>query len=235
MESVNHLDIYTRAMPAMTKYITIRYDLKKEDAEDIFHEAYLSLLKWKHYNEIRDFEPYLMGTVMNQVKSFFRKRGQMLFIDTMPEIPYFDDKEASFKIIKADIKMNLLDKLTPENKEIFVQRFILKKTLREIAELTGKSINNVHTHLVEWKKKLKRFLVNKNLEYDYDLEKEKVFEYLNNNPSRRNTVYNEVYIDKVYNKLTYRQISEKYNLTIVHARNIVYFVSRKIKKNVGSC
>ncbi|MCL1826825.1 MAG: sigma-70 family RNA polymerase sigma factor [Candidatus Cloacimonetes bacterium] len=220
-------DIYLKTKQPMTKYVEYRYNIPVEDAEDIFHNAFLYCYNKRH--EIRDFETYLLGCVIMRVRQFFRKRKQMHFVEyDMPELTFFDNPEKSFKILKQ-VNINVLDILKKENKSIFEMRYFDKKTLKEIAQQKNKSITLIHNTLDLCIKQLKKVVV-ENSDYDHEATKLKIMEVVH---FRNNCNYKEIYIDRVFNDMSLQQLSKKYKLSSVQLRGVIYYTKRRIENEYG--
>ena len=127
--------------------------LDKELTEDIFQDAFIKVirtLKKGRYNEEGKFLPWVMRIAHNLIIDYFRKSNRM---------PYFESKREDFDIfslisdpskniehqlvsdqILNDVR-NLVAELPDDQREVIQLRLYKDMSFKEIAELTGVSIN----------------------------------------------------------------------------------------------
>ena len=127
--------------------------LDKELTEDIFQDAFIKVirtLKKGNYNEEGKFLPWVMRISHNLIIDYFRKSNRM---------PYFESKREDFDIFSLisdpskniehqlvndqilDDVRNLVAELPEDQREVIQMRLYKDMSFKEIAELTGVSIN----------------------------------------------------------------------------------------------
>lgn len=125
----------------------------KELAEDLLQETFVKVIntiKGGNYADQGKFIHWVMRIAHNLVIDYFRKSGRVSMIKNNPEEgDIFDriritDESIEEQLIKdqiySDIR-NLIELLPPEQKEVVYLRHFANKSFKEIADLTGVSIN----------------------------------------------------------------------------------------------
>ena len=131
----------------------IFYKLMDEDlANDIFQDTFIKViktLKTKSYNEEGKFLPWVMRIAHNLVVDHFRKAKKMPFQRETEEYSIFNymtdnaptiESQMITEQVEVDLT-RLLDELPDDQKEVLVMRMYQDLSFKEIAELTGVSIN----------------------------------------------------------------------------------------------
>jgi RNA polymerase sigma-70 factor (ECF subfamily) len=127
---------------------------RKEEAEDLTGEVFLKT--WEYINEmgaevIDNLRAFLYQTARNTVIDFYRSRDQKEFI----VLPQEDEEEEKSKAELIDQKQDLvekielasdmeevkkaLQKIREDYREIIVLRFVEEMSVKETAEILGKS------------------------------------------------------------------------------------------------
>ncbi|CAM3962306.1 RNA polymerase sigma factor [Flavobacterium cucumis] len=121
-------------------------------ADDIFQDTFIKViktLKSKSYNEEGKFLPWVMRIAHNLVVDHFRKSKKMQFNRETDEYAIFDffvDNSPSIegKLITEQIEtdlVRLLKELPQDQREVLLMRMYQDLSFKEIADLTGVSIN----------------------------------------------------------------------------------------------
>lgn len=121
-------------------------------ADDIFQDTFIKViktLKSKSYNEEGKFLPWVMRIAHNLVVDHFRKSKKMHFNRETDEYAIFDffvDNSPSIegKLITEQIEtdlVRLLKELPQDQREVLLMRMYQDLSFKEIADLTGVSIN----------------------------------------------------------------------------------------------
>ena len=121
-------------------------------SDDIFQDTFIKViktLKSQSYNEEGKFLPWVMRIAHNLVVDHFRKAKKMPFQRETEEYSifnYMSDNSLNIEgqIISAQVEtdlVKLLDELPLDQKEVLVMRMYQDLSFKEIAELTGVSIN----------------------------------------------------------------------------------------------
>ena len=121
-------------------------------SDDIFQDTFIKViktLKTKSYNEEGKFLPWVMRIAHNLVVDHFRKAKKMPFQRGTEEYSIFNymtDNSLNIEgqIISEQVESDLaklLDELPADQKEVLVMRMYQDLSFKEIADLTGVSIN----------------------------------------------------------------------------------------------
>jgi len=121
-------------------------------SDDIFQDTFIMViktLKSQSYNEEGKFLPWVMRIAHNLVVDHYRKAKKMPFQRETEEYSIFNymtDNSLNIEgqIITAQVESDLaklLDELPADQKEVLVMRMYQDLSFKEIADLTGVSIN----------------------------------------------------------------------------------------------
>jgi len=121
-------------------------------SNDIFQDTFIKViktLKSQSYNEEGKFLPWVMRIAHNLVVDHFRKAKKMPFQRETEEYSIFNymtDNSLNIEgqIISEQVEtdlVKLLDELPADQKEVLVMRMYQDLSFKEIADLTGVSIN----------------------------------------------------------------------------------------------
>ena len=121
-------------------------------SDDIFQDTFIKViktLKTKSYNEEGKFLPWVMRIAHNLVVDHFRKAKKMPFQRETEEYSIFNymtdnaptiESQMITEQVEVDLT-RLLEELPDDQKEVLVMRMYQDLSFKEIAELTGVSIN----------------------------------------------------------------------------------------------
>lgn len=121
-------------------------------SDDIFQDTFIKViktLKTKSYNEEGKFVPWVMRIAHNLVIDHFRKASKMPLqreTETYSVFNYMTDSTPTIENVliteqvEADLT-RLLDELPADQKEVLVMRMYQDLSFKEIADITGVSIN----------------------------------------------------------------------------------------------
>jgi len=137
-----------------SKIYTSIYLLVKDQylAEDIFQDAFIKVintLRSGKYNEEGKFLPWVMRIAHNLVIDYFRREKRAPVItsadgtDVFSTLQFFEEN-AEDRILREQTHMDLrsMIRLLPEDqKEVLIMRHYADLSFKEIADLTGVSIN----------------------------------------------------------------------------------------------
>ncbi|MCF8285069.1 MAG: sigma-70 family RNA polymerase sigma factor [Sphingobacteriales bacterium] len=137
-----------------SKIYTSIYLLVKDRylAEDIFQDTFIKVintLKTGKYNEEGKFLPWVMRIAHNLVIDHFRKEKRTPTITNSEGFDIFDtigisEESAEDKLLRDQSHTELrtlIQKLPEEQKEVLIMRHYADLSFKEIADLTGVSIN----------------------------------------------------------------------------------------------
>jgi RNA polymerase sigma factor (sigma-70 family) len=137
-----------------SKIYTSIYLLVKDQylAEDIFQDAFIKVintLRSGKYNEEGKFLPWVMRIAHNLVIDYFRREKRAPIITSADGTDVFNtlqflEESAEDRILREQTHMDLrsMIRLLPEDqKEVLIMRHYADLSFKEIADLTGVSIN----------------------------------------------------------------------------------------------
>jgi len=121
-------------------------------SDDIFQDTFIKViktLKTKSYNEEGKFLPWVMRIAHNLVVDYFRKAKKMPFLRETEEFSIFNYMTDNSQTIENQMILDqvevdltrLLNELPDDQKEVILMRMYQDLSFKEIAELTGVSIN----------------------------------------------------------------------------------------------
>ncbi len=126
--------------------------LDKNATEDIFQDTFIKVintLKKGNYREEGKFLPWTMRIAHNLVIDFFRKNNKIKVFDNTDEFDIFSIlKDESLNVenqfvkeqVYEDVK-RIIEELPKDQKEVLIMRMYREMSFKEIAEITGVSIN----------------------------------------------------------------------------------------------
>jgi RNA polymerase sigma factor (sigma-70 family) len=134
-------------------YTSIYLLVKDSDlAEDIFQDTFIKVintLKAKKYNEEGKFLPWVSRIAHNLVIDHFRREKRAPMINNGDDFDIFEvlgnyDESMEDRLVREqthkDLK-NLIQKLPAEQKEVLLMRHFGDMSFKDIADITGVSIN----------------------------------------------------------------------------------------------
>ena len=137
-----------------SKVYTSIYLLVKDTylAEDIFQDTFIKViatLKAGKYNEEGKFLPWVMRIAHNLVIDYFRREKRTPVVTNVDgfdifEVLHFNEESMEDKMVREqthkDLK-GLIHLLPSEQKEVLIMRHYGELSFKEIADITGVSIN----------------------------------------------------------------------------------------------
>jgi RNA polymerase sigma-70 factor (ECF subfamily) len=124
----------------------------RDTSNDIFQDTFIKViktLKSQSYNEEGKFLPWVMRIAHNLIIDHFRKNKKMPLFRETEEFSIFsimsdDSPTIENKIISDQVEVDikrLIDELPQDQKEVLIMRMYQDMSFKEIAEITGVSIN----------------------------------------------------------------------------------------------
>lgn len=138
-------ELYEMYFEQIYKFIYLKtYD--KSLAEDVCSETFFKALNkintFKN-NDESNFKAWLYRIAYNLVLDNFKIKNRVVSLDEIIELWYSDDftKDIDNKSKLKEV-FNYLDTLKPKQKEILIMRLWDDLSYKEIAEITGESVDN---------------------------------------------------------------------------------------------
>ena len=155
-ERAHFLKLYEPVHPRLCRYVQALIR-NKEEARDVISEVTLiALEKFSTLKEPDKFIYFLFGIARNQFMKKLEKdkRATLTLTDTS-----FSSQSADQKIWKYELEL-LLNKLSTQDQQRLVLYEISGFSYKEIAELTGESLQEVKAGLYQTRQQLKSIAAN---------------------------------------------------------------------------
>ncbi len=143
-EGVAFGELYDKYAPKVYRYVFLKLNGKKSDAEDLTHEVFLSA--WKNMENFDDrgvpFMSYLYKVARNAVIDHWRTVRPTYDIETIAEERFSVDPDIAGKIdFDSDMiaVKECLSKLEPVYQDVLIMKFIEDFSNREVARALEKS------------------------------------------------------------------------------------------------
>jgi RNA polymerase sigma-70 factor (ECF subfamily) len=124
--------------PFVFRYLYYR-SITREDAEDLTSEVFVRVVK-SIKSQKGYFPAWLISIARNLLTDYYRKRGRSreISLEEIKEPFSNSDEEKKDNLYLGDIR-KLLDRLTGEQKEVVILRFIEGNSNEEVAKIMSKS------------------------------------------------------------------------------------------------
>jgi len=118
---------------------------RREDAEDAAQETFIRVLRsLSHWDENRDFEPWLLAIAGNRCRTALTNRKRKPPPDSLDDVaPVADDDDPGSHL--AEEVQRALGQVRDEYREAFVLFHEQEKSYGEIAEMMGVPLGTVKT------------------------------------------------------------------------------------------
>ncbi len=159
-----------------SKVYTSIYLLVKDTylAEDIFQDTFIKVintLKAGKYNEEGKFLPWVMRIAHNLVIDYFRREKRTPVVTNVEgfdifEVLQFNEESTEDKMVKEQTYKDLKDLihfLPSEQKEVLIMRHYGELSFKEIADITGVSINTALGRMRYALNNLRKMIISKEL------------------------------------------------------------------------
>lgn len=132
------------------RYVIIKTG-DEEIAKDIVSETFLRTWQYVQKNKVDNVRAFLYKTATNLVIDYYRVRPRN--VPLLEEMPFEADPPDQSLEARVDTKVTFekarehISRLPKDYREIFTLRFIQGLELKEIKEITGKSMANIYVIL----------------------------------------------------------------------------------------
>ena len=165
----NHLNL-EKIMQEYTYYLSKIIEnsskgfLQKEDIEEILVDTFLAL--WRNEQKLEEeryLTPYLVGIVKNILKKRYREKntGYTITMEQEDNVSLDNLEEILEEREKNKILYSIVEKLSKEDKNIFLLFYYYGKKSKEIAKITGISDFTIRNRLHRIRKKMSKKLEEK--------------------------------------------------------------------------
>lgn len=167
-------EIYDEYAQRIFKFIKFKVT-NQQEAEDLLQSVFLKA--WQHLPRLRmenlNFSAWLYRIALNSVNDYYRKHYRSFMLLPLDDhiATITSPATASGDYRAAEIRQTIeqaFSLLPPQYKEILELRFIQEFSVKEVAEITGKSSLAIRVTQFRALKRLREILQN---HYDYGYEK----------------------------------------------------------------
>ena len=162
-------EFYLQTVDIFFRYLKSNYFLTPEDSEDIIAEFYIKCRNGlPKYDITQNFSGYVWSIFKNNLKDFFKKKGDLAFsnITTEGEVSQFEEQiespedfteilETEFTFEQIQQTMYQLDEIS---QEILFLKFIEEKEYHEISNILNISQNSARQRCSRALKQLKNLM-----------------------------------------------------------------------------
>ncbi|MEX1013684.1 MAG: sigma-70 family RNA polymerase sigma factor [Candidatus Paceibacterota bacterium] len=157
--------LYDKYIDRIYRYIFIRVSNKTE-AEDVTQQVFLKA--WKNINRYETqkntpFSSWLYTIAKNSIIDYYRKDRDHLDIDFVSDKISTSEKHQEEKTdteLRIELVKNQLNRLSEDEQDVLIMRFIDEMSNKEVAKITGKTSGAVrvmqHRALKKLKKQIKK-------------------------------------------------------------------------------
>jgi RNA polymerase sigma-70 factor (ECF subfamily) len=134
--------IYDEHIAKIYRFVYLKVGTQ-EIAEDLSSEVFTRA--WASYGKIRNPSAYLYQIARNVVADYYRKKGRTQVV-SIEEVVIASseslEEQASVKLDIENVK-KALGKLSDDHQDLIIWRYIDELSISEIAQITGKTEDNV--------------------------------------------------------------------------------------------
>lgn len=168
--------LYNRYNKKINNFLIFKL-ARKEDIEDITAQIFLKLWEYlitEDAPEIRNLRAFVYKMARNAVANFYRAQGHMpkpVELDDPDEYHEIPDgrENVLIKLLKSqsiDELITCVQNLPEQYREIIALRFFEQLDIKEIAEITGKTVGSINVLIHRGVKALRKIILPKMEQYD---------------------------------------------------------------------
>lgn len=149
---------YNELVDQIFRFIYLKTS-KKEVAEDITQECFLSTIKYLGENEVQNMRAFLFKTARNKVIDYYRQKNRVIYSD---EAVLANEKISSHDdvMVKQDAKMvaEKLNLLGEDDRDVLTMRYLEDLDIKDIAEAIGKNQMATRVQIFRALRKMKNLI-----------------------------------------------------------------------------
>jgi RNA polymerase sigma-70 factor (ECF subfamily) len=136
-------------------------------AEDIVQDSFLQAFRaMRGFNETRPFEPWFMRSVVNAAVKTMQRSARQVQVGEDADETVFAELAARVESVEEQVESievqnqiwDAMQKLSPRQRAVVVQRYFLEMSEKEMAEEAGSSVGTVKWMLNAARKRLRGLL-----------------------------------------------------------------------------
>ena len=138
--------------------------LPAEDLEEVLSDVFVSL--WNSRDRLTgEIKPYLAAIARNAARQKLRQSRFPESLpenwDTIDESPLPEQRIESAE--QATALRQVIHRMSPEDRELFIRVYFLEQTIQEIAVVTGQNASTLRVRLHRGRKKLRQSLLERGI------------------------------------------------------------------------
>jgi RNA polymerase sigma-70 factor, ECF subfamily len=149
--------------------ITRDLGLAEEIVQESFVKAYRSI---RTFDENRPFEPWFLRTVVNASVKAMQRSARQVDLGENADESMFDELISSVELVEAQIEFiqlqnriwDAMQKLSPRQRAVIVQRYYLEMSEKEMAAESGAAVGTIKWLLNAARERLRSLLVERSEE-----------------------------------------------------------------------
>ncbi len=163
---MNYINYYNDYKHKIYTYFYYNLNKNQEQAEDLTSDTFLKAFeKFDSYNDKFAFSTWIYTIAKNILFDYYKKQKQHIEINEVSENVYSEFlsyEEDFWKNIDNNDKLKdfskALEKLSPEQKEVVIMKYINDFSTKEISEKIWKKESNIRKILSRWLKRIKQIM-----------------------------------------------------------------------------
>ena len=162
-EVMDRYAVYTAKIIA----VFLNQTLPQEDMEEVLSDVFFNL--WTHRENLRgEIKPYLAAITRNAARSRLRQFQpcEGLSEGFSPGSATLPPEEEMEKREEAEAVRAAMERLSPEDRELFFRFYFLDQTTDEIALVTGQNPSTLRSRLRRGRQKLKLILEERGIRHE---------------------------------------------------------------------
>lgn len=155
--------IFDELSPSIYRFLAFRVG-HREDAQDLTNQAFLEAWQSIHrYDEHRSFKTWLFAIARYILIDFYRRQRPKISLEAVTEWPDNTDLQADTEL-EADVSeaISAIDQLPELYQTTLRLKYVEELDYAEIAQITGKTENNLRVIVKRGIDKVKKLLENRN-------------------------------------------------------------------------
>lgn len=152
----NLIENYDSLVDQIFRFVYFKTN-KKDTAEDLTSETFLSVLKYLKENKVENLKAFLFQTARNKIIDYYRQKDRIIYSDEVVEIntEAIDPRDEINKY-DAELIIKRLNSLDNTDKDILIMRYIEDLDIKEIALVLNKNVIAVRVQISRALKKARK-------------------------------------------------------------------------------
>ena len=137
------------------KSICLRYSSNREDAEEVLNDGFMKVFKHLHkYDRIKPFKAWFRTILVNTCIDFYRKKDKLNYEFDDAHYEGIYNEESAFDRLAADDILEMVQRLPPSYRTVFLLYAVDGYSHKEIADLLNINEVTSRTNFLKARNKL---------------------------------------------------------------------------------